>query len=165
MSPGFSLHSISRLLVVILLMLVTVSGTYYSMREQPRLVIVCDGRTAAVVDLSRGPVVVWYNWTHSVEGSIIAEKILASPHGLVLVEAWAKSFGAGHPYSSEEIGGSSFAFRDGYMVYGANQSLGYELSILAYEDYHGNITLETNGLKTVVCPDFSRGTIMVLPHG
>ena len=155
-----------RLIIVIVILSVVAAGLAGAAHtEGPRLVVVCDGKTAASIPIGRGPLYVWYNWTHSVERSMIAEKLLATPHGLVLVEARAKSFGAGHPYNSREIGGRGFSVKNGMLVYTANESLGMRIDILAYPDYGGNVTVVVGGSKIMVCPSFTLGTIMVEGRG
>ncbi len=104
-----------------------------------------------------------YTWIHSVEGTPITEKYIATPQGLVLVEAESESFGAGHPYSAEELGGE-FRFEDGRMVYEANYSIGYTLEIIGNPDYSGNITLVPSGGGAIAaCIDFVYAVIRVAP--
>ncbi|MCE4628428.1 MAG: DUF1850 domain-containing protein [Desulfurococcales archaeon] len=125
------------------------------------LVIECDGAIHRF--RLEGEVYVIYNWTHSVEGTLIMEKYRADPdRGLVLVLAAAKSFGAGHPYNAEELGGT-FYYKGDLMYYTANVSMGDEIDIAAPRGYGGNITVIWNGARLMVCPSFQEGSIRVSP--
>ncbi len=116
--------------------------TYYLIQPVPALVVECDGSVSTYVIPPSG-LRVEYNWTHSVEGTIIVEIYNATQEGLTLVEALSQSFGAGHPYSAEEIGGS-YRTSGGYMVYTANYTIGRRLEVEGPRIYANYIRVDHN---------------------
>ena len=158
--PGKSLAA-TAVLVLVLLSLALGALARAGPPPYGALLIDCDG-TEHVFPLD-GEVYVIYNWTHSVEGTIIMEEYRVDPQrGLVLVLAAAKSFGAGHPYNAEELGGT-FYYKGDLMYYTANLSMGGEIDIAAPAEYGGNITVLWNTARIMVCPSFQQGSIRVLP--
>lgn len=103
----------------------------------PRLIVVCDGDKVEY-RLPQGGLVVEYNWTHSVEGTFIVEIYNATPKGLILIKTLAQSFGAGHPYSAEELGGR-FYVEGGYMVYTGHYNIGKVLEVEGPPEYSNYI--------------------------
>ncbi len=108
-----------------------------------------------------GQVRVAYTWIHSVEKTPITEVYKVTPQGLILVEAMAQSFGAGHPYSSSEIGGNNTKILgNGTIAYEANYNIGMSLEIIGHPDYEGIITIHYGG-SVLVCREFTKATITV----
>jgi len=130
-------------------------------REAPQgdlLSIYCDGanitvETARVVNIT-------YSWIHSVERSPIIETYIIENGSLVLVEARSQSFGAGHPYSGEEVGGE-FLFEDGFLVYKAYYPIGERLEITGHPDFPGNLTIRLTEGTTLTCENFLHAVITI----
>ncbi len=125
------------------------------------LLVACDGREGVIlVDGSRALVV--HNWTHSVEGTPIVEVFKLRGGHLVLDEAWAKSSGAGHPYSYEELGGHYLQVRGGWLVYDADYDIGPRLDIEGYRRYWAEVLVEEGGRVVWACRGFVNATVQVL---
>ncbi|MCE4624910.1 MAG: DUF1850 domain-containing protein [Desulfurococcales archaeon] len=128
--------------------------------ERPKLLLECDG---IKVELSlTGNEKLEYNWTHSVEGTPIVEIYKVTPEGLTLIETRAKSFGAGHPYNAEEIGGVFKGEVNGWLVYTANYTIGPRLEIMGSPDFPANITV-WSGDRWVSCSVVEHALIIVTP--
>lgn len=150
-------------LTVSLLALVAPSAPTQEGPQHPMLLVECDNATLTL-PLDE-PARLEYTWIHSVEKTPITEVYLVTPRGLTLVEARAQSFGAGHPYSSEEIGGGETRILDnGTIVYGANYTIGRSLEILGHPDYQGRIIVEASGLRAS-CEGFVWAKVAVVEPG
>ncbi len=125
-----------------------------------KLIIKCDNLTVEYPVTNNSTYVV-YNWTHSVEGTPIMEKYKVTSQGLILVEARAKWFGAGHPYNAEEFNGT-FTVEGDELVYHITYNIGNRLEIIASPNFEGNITVISNNATLFVCPSFTNGTITIL---
>ncbi len=143
-------------LLVVLLALLAVAYLSHYRSVNPLLVIECDGKEHTY-PLPPSGLQVEYNWTHSVEGTIIVEVYNATQDGLILVKVMTQSFGAGHPYSAEELGGK-FYVEDVYMVYTGNYNLGYQLEVEGPPEYSNYI--KVGGSK--VCTSFKHAVIRVV---
>ncbi len=104
--------------------------------------------------------IIIYNWTHSVENTPIIEYYKVENGRLIEYMAKAKSFGAGHPYSSEEIGGV-FYYEGDYMVYTGHIIYSNRLSIIGLREYNSSITLEIKGEKVYSCSEFEKADIII----
>lgn len=121
----------------------------------------CDN-TTLLVEPANGARIVYY-WVHSVELTPIIEIYKVTPRGLVLVMAKAKSFGAGHPYNAEELGGE-FYFTKDWLVYTANYSMGPSLRITGSKDYYRALYIVVpEGENYTLCAGFERASIEVVP--
>ncbi len=147
--------SIKRILMPLIIIL-AMAATYYLIQPLPILRVECDGNMSAYVIPPAG-LRVEYNWTHSVEGTIIVEVYNATQEGLTLVEALSQSFGAGHPYSAKEIGGS-YSTSDRYMVYTANYTIGRRLEVEGPRIYANYIRVDHNAPQ---CVHFQHAVIEV----
>ncbi len=121
----------------------------------------CDNR-AILVEPAEGAKIVYY-WIHSVELTPIVEVYKVTPRGLVLVEGKARSFGAGHPYNAEELGGRFYITRD-WLVYTANYTIGPSLRITGSKDYYRALYIVIpEGENFTLCAGFERASIEVAP--
>ncbi|MEB3806493.1 MAG: DUF1850 domain-containing protein [Desulfurococcales archaeon] len=128
--------------------------------EQVYVLRVECGNATLTVPL-QGTVKIAYTWIHSVEKTPVTEVYIARPEGLILVEARAESFGAGHPYSSAEIGGGQTrVLENGTIIYEANYNIGGRLEIIGHPDYSGSITVYYNG-HTFTCSGFVEAVVSV----
>jgi len=126
--------------------------------QEPLVYIQCD---AANITVKPADIVnITYSWIHSVEGTPIIETYRIINNTLVLVEARAQSFGAGHPYSGEEVGGD-FRFEEGYLVYEAYYPVGPRLEIMGHADYPGNLTINLVGDTSLTCKNFTHALIII----
>ncbi|MCE4610046.1 MAG: DUF1850 domain-containing protein [Desulfurococcales archaeon] len=120
--------------------------------------ITCDSSTYETI--APDYTIIIYNWTHSVENTPIIEYYKVENGRLIEYMAKTKSFGAGHPYSSEEIEGV-FYYEGDYMVYTGRISYSDKLSIIGLKEYNSTITLEINGEKVYSCAGFEKADIIV----
>ncbi len=125
--------------------------------------VYCDGANISVPTEMVREIV--HYWIHSVEGTPIIEHYIIRNGTLILVEAEAQSFGAGHPYNSEEIGGNETRFENGMIVYTAWYPIGDRLEILGNKDYNASITIVTIDGGRVVCAPFVHAIIEVVEDG
>ena len=128
----------------------------------PILLIKCDNNNTIKVRIIANKTTLSYYWIHSVEKSPIIEIYNVTPNGLILVKAEAQSFGAGHPYSSEEIGGNSFTVTNGYMIYSADYNIGKTLEILGNKAFYGSLTIKAEN-TTIKCENFVHAIIKIIP--
>ena len=128
---------------------------------KPLLVINCDSN---IIKIPLGePLNLTYSWTHSVEGTPIVEEYSVTPMGLTLTLVKSQSFGAGHPYSAEELGGN-YTVENGYLIYTANYYIGKSLEILGNPSYNGTIIIEKpKENQRITCINFIHATIEVVP--
>ncbi len=152
------------ILIVILFLLALKVGFRAPMLALGRgtLIVHCDNNTISV---PAGLVYrVDYEWLHSVEKTPIIEVYAIRDGEIVQVEAWARSFGAGHPYNSEEIGGNKTFFVNGWIVYTANETLGPVLVNQGAPGFPGNYTVILRSGYRIYCP-FMYGYLRVVPGG
>jgi hypothetical protein len=147
---------LGSLLVLAATILGGLALTYYAIEPEPVLTVNCDGETQLYIVPPEG-LTLEYNWTHSVEGTIIVEVYNVTPEGLTLIKAMSQSFGAGHPYSAREIGGS-FRVTGKYMVYTANYPIGRTLEIEGPREYANYIEVSNYGKA---CIHFQHAVIEV----
>jgi len=128
----------------------------------PTLIIKCDNNNTIKVKIIANKTTLSYYWIHSVEKSPIIEIYNVTPDGLILVKAEAQSFGAGHPYNSEEIGGKNFTVTNGFMIYSADYNIGKTLEILGNKAFYGSLTI-SSGNTTIKCENFVHAIIEIIP--
>ncbi len=155
-SPGKITAAILATVLMVLVGLLIVINAVNGGGSNTFLVVECDGEEHRY-SLPSGGLTIEYNWTHSVEGTIIVEVYNATIDGLILVKVLTQSFGAGHPYSAEELGGS-FYMENGYMVYTSNYNIGYSLEIEGPPEYSNYI--KVGGSK--VCEGFRHALVRVV---
>ncbi|MCE4619760.1 MAG: DUF1850 domain-containing protein [Desulfurococcales archaeon] len=128
----------------------------------PTLLIKCDNNNTIKIRIIPNKTKLSYYWIHSVEKSPIIEIYNVTSDGLILVKAEAQSFGAGHPYNSEEIGGKNFTVTNGFMVYSADYNIGKTLEILGNKAFYGSLTI-SSGNTTIKCENFIHAVIKIIP--
>ncbi len=162
--PPHSFYILITALVLVALvatagLLLPIQGSHAS---HPLLIVECDNYTITV-PLPHEGLLLAYTWTHSVEGTPITEVYNVSPEGLTLIRAEAESFGAGHPYSAQELGGN-YTIEEGKMIYYADYYMGKSLEILGHPDYNGTIIVsQPDASGKLVCTGFVRASIRVSP--
>jgi len=161
--PARPPFSPARLLIALLIVLVPAVLALTAPQEQEVLVIEC-GPARITVDAAHVENLT-YTWVHSVEGTPISETYRIEGGQLVLVEVTAESFGAGHPYSAEELACQGVEFGDGAIRYwGCNQTIGSMLEIAGHPDYNGTIVVSLGG-ERIVCTEFTHAVIRIEPAG
>ncbi|MEB3789807.1 MAG: DUF1850 domain-containing protein [Desulfurococcales archaeon] len=120
--------------------------------------ITCDNSTYETI--APDYTIIIYNWTHSVENTPIIEYYKVENGRLIEYMAKTKSFGAGHPYNSEEIEGV-FYYEGDYMVYTGHITYSDKLSIIGLREYNSSITLEVKDKKVYSCMGFEKADIIV----
>ncbi|MEB3765852.1 MAG: DUF1850 domain-containing protein [Desulfurococcales archaeon] len=120
--------------------------------------ITCDNSTYKTI--APDYTIIIYNWTHSVENTPIIEYYKVENGRLIEYMAKTKSFGAGHPYSAEEIEGV-FYYEGDYMVYTGHIIYSNQLSIIGLKEYNSSITLEVQEEKVYSCMGFEKADIIV----
>ncbi len=160
-NPGGSSPELLGGLILAILFLFASKYAFYAPRIAvggETLQVYCDNWSvkipAAMVET------VSYNWTHSVERSPIVEVYKIRGGKLVLVEAKAKSFGTGHPYNAEEIGGNETLFENGWIVYTANYTVGSSVYVIGNPEFAGNYTVRFRDGYALFC-NFTVGGLRV----
>jgi hypothetical protein len=130
--------------------------------QEPVLYITCDN-TTIIVPLKLKPVIL-YRWIHSVEGTPIIEVYNATPQGIVLVMVASQSFGAGHPYSAEELNGT-YTVNESFMIYSASSPVGKILRIHGDQQYTGKLRIVLTGEQNreIICPSFVNSVLEIKP--
>ncbi len=160
--------SILNIVVLLFIIIVLVAGIiiapkYSANRTETVEVEIKCNNLVTVLTVNPEKTRISYKWIHSVELTPITEVYKPTKEGLILVQAKSESFGAGHPYSAEELGGSYTVYPNGTMVYTANYNIGNDLRILAVQQFHGEISVNVDNRKVYFCPEFQKGEIKILP--
>ncbi|MET1101186.1 MAG: DUF1850 domain-containing protein [Pyrodictiaceae archaeon] len=129
----------ARALLILLVLVLAPLTSIYFLEPIPIVLVKCNNSMFTVPIPPKGVLVI-YNWTHSVEKTPIVEYYNVTPEGIWLVKALAKSFGAGHPYSAEELGGR-YSLENGYMVYTAHYYIGPRLEAMGPHEYTAMVVI------------------------
>jgi len=150
----------TRLAVALIIVLVPALLAATGPQENQQVLVIECGPARITVDASSVENLT-YTWIHSVEGTPISETYEIEAGQLVLVEITAESFGAGHPYSAEELGCQGVQVENGTIRYwGCRQSIGSSLEIAGHPDYTGTIVVSL-GSERIVCSDFTHAVIRI----